>query len=674
MPRALIRLSLVIILAVYTLLVVAGLISASPLRAAKLPADLTVDPGESIQAAIDAANGGDTIIINAGLYTESLTLSKPISLTGVNSATTIIHAMAGQRVLTVTGATISNSVVISGLTFTGGDADYGGGLYSDAPLSVINSRFISNTAGEGGGLYAGEWFTPTALTVTGTDFIDNAATRGGGLYLNGAASLLDVRFENNTAVDLGGAINARNGNLDLTRAIFLQNTGSAVYSYNSPAIILDSRFEANTGDIGGAVWMYHVGAAISGTGFFSNTATLGGGAVTMIDGTIVNSRFQGNTVQENWGGGLYAMGTTLVTRTDFISNAAHSNGGGAYFGDVELHDSRFEGNTSVTGGGGGFFAFGTLISHTDMIGNQASCTTWGAGCGGGGAYAFNAATVVNSRFENNVAPGNGNGGGMYANGALSIADSTFISNAATGAGGLFAGQPVTLTNVDFIRNAGGGAVLGGPSIVTGGHFVGNQGGGLGTDRDAIISGTAFISNSADIGGGLYANYTATLYNARFEGNIATTYGGGLFAEHTDVISNSAFINNTAANGGGAAIGEVRWLSDTIFIGNVASQYGGGLFGGGPASIVNALFARNSAFISNTAHAAGGGLYASGPVTLIGASFINNHTFNGLGGGWTICGRQYHDKRHRVHWQQCVWRRRIDAMVRRRSSSHLQIAF
>jgi predicted outer membrane repeat protein len=592
MSRVLIRLTFVIAPAVYALLIVAGLIAAAPLRAAKLPADPIVDPGESIQAAIDAANDGDTIVVNAGRYTESLTLSKAISLTGVSSDTTIIHAATGQRVLTVTGTTISNSVVISGLTFTGGEGGYGGGLYLDAPLSIINSRFISNTAGEGGGIYGGDWFTPTSLTVTGTDFINNAATRGGGLYMNGAAWLSDVRFEDNTAADLGGAINARSGTLALTRAVFLRNNGSAVYSENSPATIADSRFEQNSGDVGGAVWIYAVGAHVSGTHFYSNTAVLGGGGVAMIGGRIVNSRFEGNTVQENWGGGLYAMGMTLVTNTEFISNAAQSNGGGAYFGDVELYDSRFEGNISIGGGGGGFFAFGTLISHTDFIGNQASCTTWGAGCGGGGAYAFNEATVVNSRFESNATPGNG--GGLYANGALSIADSTFISNVATGAGGLFAGQPVTLTNVDFIRNAGGGAALGGPSIVTGGQFVGNQGGGLGTDRDAIISDTAFISNSADIGGGLYANYTATLYNARFEGNVATTYGGGLFAEHTDVISNSAFINNTAANGGGAAIGEMRWLSDTIFISNAASQNGGGLFGGGPASIVNALFARNSA--------------------------------------------------------------------------------
>ncbi len=77
-------------------------------------------PCASVQHAIDVANTGDQVLIASGLYTQSTTLYKPVSLTGVSSDTTILHAVAGQRVLTVTGATISNSVVISGMTFTGG--------------------------------------------------------------------------------------------------------------------------------------------------------------------------------------------------------------------------------------------------------------------------------------------------------------------------------------------------------------------------------------------------------------------------------------------------------------------------------------------------------------------------------------------------------------------------
>src|SRR6185503_1134612 len=82
----------------------------------------------TIQAAIDAAIPGDSVVIPAGHYTESLTLNKAVSLRGALSSTTIIHALAGERVLTVTGAAINNSTVISGLTFRDGNTtDFPGG-------------------------------------------------------------------------------------------------------------------------------------------------------------------------------------------------------------------------------------------------------------------------------------------------------------------------------------------------------------------------------------------------------------------------------------------------------------------------------------------------------------------------------------------------------------------
>jgi len=69
--------------------------------------------GATIQNCIDSANPGDTILISAGDYTESLTLSKAVSLTGELSSTTILHALPNTRVLTVTGAAVGSSVVIS---------------------------------------------------------------------------------------------------------------------------------------------------------------------------------------------------------------------------------------------------------------------------------------------------------------------------------------------------------------------------------------------------------------------------------------------------------------------------------------------------------------------------------------------------------------------------------
>src|SRR5437899_9091185 len=77
----------------------------------------------SIQAAINSASDGDSVFVPAGLYTESLTLDKAVSLLGADANTTNIHALTNQRVLTVTGASITPSTIISGLTFTGGDVD-----------------------------------------------------------------------------------------------------------------------------------------------------------------------------------------------------------------------------------------------------------------------------------------------------------------------------------------------------------------------------------------------------------------------------------------------------------------------------------------------------------------------------------------------------------------------
>ncbi|MEJ2749801.1 MAG: hypothetical protein P8183_18115, partial [Anaerolineae bacterium] len=146
--------------------------------------------GSTIQACINFAAPGDTVIIPAGTYNESLTLSQPISLTGVSSTTTIIQALPNQRVLTVSGAAIDNSVLIAGLTFSGGD------------LSGGNICFNAGTDNCGAGIL---------LTNNAQPFIqdviieNNTGYRGGGLYANETGGLvLDrVVFRNNSVLLTG---------------------------------------------------------------------------------------------------------------------------------------------------------------------------------------------------------------------------------------------------------------------------------------------------------------------------------------------------------------------------------------------------------------------------------------------------------------------------------------
>src|SRR5689334_8952039 len=123
------------------------------------PASTTLTVGSdcvTIQACVDAARPGDEVHIPAGNYTESVTVHWPISLTGDLSSTTIIHAIDGQRVMTM----LIGPVYLSEVMLTGGFisptlyGDCGGALLITGTTSarLHNVALINNTAYCGGGL------------------------------------------------------------------------------------------------------------------------------------------------------------------------------------------------------------------------------------------------------------------------------------------------------------------------------------------------------------------------------------------------------------------------------------------------------------------------------------------------------------------------------------------
>jgi fibronectin-binding autotransporter adhesin len=376
--------SLAVLLAFSTLLLITSITFA------RSAGTIVVNPGGSIQAAIDAATPGDTILINAGVYTESLTLSKAVSLTGVNSTTVIINAPPNQRVLTVTGATISNSVIISGLTFANGQvADSGGGVWVTVnALPIIeNVSFVNNFAGNSGGGLAVDPVKP--ITLINITAISNTATReGGGVYAK-IATILGGRFIENHSLCPGypcGGGGAAAGVLTINGTKFAENTAthSGGGVYGSSVIITAAQFVSNYSAYeGGGIWAFS-SLVIANSDFISNSA-------------------------DSEGGGVYVAPTrpAQIINTEFRRNTA-GDGGGAVVGSIILSGGRFEGNHAIAtiptfSGGGGLSVYDSLdITGTEFIGNSAYR---GGGIlhHGTSTYGANAGRIVNVLFSQNTA-------------------------------------------------------------------------------------------------------------------------------------------------------------------------------------------------------------------------------------------------------------------------------
>jgi len=211
--------------------------------------DCTASPCQTIGYALSQANNGDTIRVAACTYTESLTLDKPVSLIGDGADDTIIHSLIGERVLTITGATITNSTVISGFTITGGDmSGQGGGIavYSSSPILSHNTITNNHATGYGGGIYViGSAASPT---LSSNRIISNTTTsNGGGIFIDDYSSPLLVNnvIARNRASSNGGGIyiDFYSEPSIINNTIVANNLGPSwanegIFMYNTPSPVI----------------------------------------------------------------------------------------------------------------------------------------------------------------------------------------------------------------------------------------------------------------------------------------------------------------------------------------------------------------------------------------------------------------------------------------------------
>ena len=114
-------------------------------------ANVTINPGDSIQSAIDNASDNDTIIVNdnngsAYTYTENVVINKTVSLKAKTGGNVTVQARNSSRpVFTVTS--LGNGTTIQGFTIIGAANSNGIYLNGASNCIITGNTVINNTNG-----------------------------------------------------------------------------------------------------------------------------------------------------------------------------------------------------------------------------------------------------------------------------------------------------------------------------------------------------------------------------------------------------------------------------------------------------------------------------------------------------------------------------------------------
>jgi predicted outer membrane repeat protein len=242
----------------------------------------------TIQAGIDAAVDGDTVLVQPGTYVENIEIDgKNITIGSLTLTTgdttyvseTIIDGNSDESVITFEYAEDSTAV-LNGFTITNGSAENrGGGIYCYySKLSIINIIMNGNTAFSGGGICCYH----SDLDVYNVTICENTVRSfGGGIdcrYSN--MNLSRVTIYGNTTERNGGTIDCHDSNIYLSNVTIYANTGNGIDCDYSTLNLSNVKICGNTSgeySEGGGICCDRSDLNLSDVTISENTADEGGG-------------------------------------------------------------------------------------------------------------------------------------------------------------------------------------------------------------------------------------------------------------------------------------------------------------------------------------------------------------------------------------------------------------
>lgn len=184
-----------------------------------------------------------------------ITFAGPSLTLEAESGTPTLDGMETVRLLSV-GPT--SNVTIDGLAIESGSAaGLGGGIENTGTLTVRDSTFSSNKAGNGGAI--GNAGAGATLTVENSTFFENTTTGvgGGAIISSGKATIERSALIENTALINGGAINVQgNGVVTVFSSTIAGNTSGSLgggLSNLGTINVQSSTIAGNTGSDGAAI-------------------------------------------------------------------------------------------------------------------------------------------------------------------------------------------------------------------------------------------------------------------------------------------------------------------------------------------------------------------------------------------------------------------------------------